>query len=269
MSGLGSFRQKHVVYLSIFDGKLAQKVDADTLGAIQRTNKKGNEVFEVFHDYVCGHLVSCAIRKNEAINAKEITIVVDNNGQFYQLSFPAESRQATDFATKANQLAYGHLYTFVPYSFEDKVKRDSQGRPKRMVGISIYACAPYANGQLDHNQKLIGAKDNGSPAYRAGFSDKELKIWKAEFQEWVELTIEKAIAMMEQGFSEGDAFVDDIPYLEVTAEAETKPEPPKSSVPAPQKRPVVGTQVEPPTKIKAEPAPPVQVEAEWEDDLPF
>ncbi|NBR26033.1 MAG: hypothetical protein EBU08_20075, partial [Micrococcales bacterium] len=128
---------------------------------------------------------------------------------------------------------------------------------------------PYANGQLDNKQKLIGARDNGSPAYRADFSEKELKIWKIEFQEWVEQTIETAIAMMEQGFAEGAAFVDDIPDLEVTAEAETPPAQQRASAPAPQKRPVVGTSVEPPTKIKADPAPPVQAEAEWEDDLPF
>lgn len=269
MSGLGSFKQKNVVYLTVFNGKLAQKVDEDTLGAIQRTNKKGNEVFELYHDYVCGHLVSCAIRKNEAINAKEVTIVVDNGGQFYQLAFNVNSNYGTNFASKANQLAYGHLYTFVPYSFEDKTKRKKNGDPKIIVGINIYACAPYANGQLDPNQKLIGAKDNGSPAYRADFSEKELKVWKIDFEEWVEQTIEKAIAMMEQGFAEGAAFVDDIPDLEVTAEAGAPQEPPKSSVPAPQKRPAVGTSVEPPAPVRPQKAPPIQPASEWADDLPF
>ena len=57
----------NTIYLSVFGGKITRKVkDANTPGAVERTNKKGNIVHEVLYDNLSGTLTGLS-------SGKEIT----------------------------------------------------------------------------------------------------------------------------------------------------------------------------------------------------
>lgn len=58
-------QQQNVVFLSISNGKLCRRVDANTPEAIERTTKTGKQVHELFYTTVTGHIMDIGIKENE------------------------------------------------------------------------------------------------------------------------------------------------------------------------------------------------------------
>lgn len=53
------------IFLSITNGKLVRRVDLGTEGAVERTNKNGKQVAELFYTTLTGHIKDLNIKENE------------------------------------------------------------------------------------------------------------------------------------------------------------------------------------------------------------
>lgn len=53
------------IFLSITNGKLVRRVDLGTEGAVERTNKNGKQVAELFYTTLTGHIKDIGIKENE------------------------------------------------------------------------------------------------------------------------------------------------------------------------------------------------------------
>jgi hypothetical protein len=65
------------IFLSITNGKLVRRVDLGTEGAVERTNKNGKQVAELFYTTLTGHITDLSIKENEygkflLVNVKDI-----------------------------------------------------------------------------------------------------------------------------------------------------------------------------------------------------
>ena len=49
-------------FITILGGKLCQRVSEDTVGAVKRTNKLGNVVYEKFYDSFTGKLIDVKVQ---------------------------------------------------------------------------------------------------------------------------------------------------------------------------------------------------------------
>ncbi len=122
------------LFLSIMQGTFRQKVDEHTEGAISRVNKQKNEVWELHHETVNGHIENVYLRKGDKYG-NEIHIVVNNREakQKVIITFPVSSSYTRKFLMTAGNIDFRAPVEFVPWHFEDKKKKG-----KFRTGWSFY-----------------------------------------------------------------------------------------------------------------------------------
>ena len=123
-------RQSSGTYLNIMFGKLVQKVNANTQGAIERENKKGNTVYELYHDKLTGIIADAKIEESEY--GARMVLTVNDNGETFFVQFNVDSPNGRSFLFKMNNMDFSTKITIAPYSFEDK---DTE---RTVTGISFY-----------------------------------------------------------------------------------------------------------------------------------
>ena len=91
--GLVNRSSERTRYLSVFNGKFAEKVDASTPGAISRENKLGNQVHELHYDAIENVIIQSGKFENTDYG---VALVLDlvSDGEPFKLSLPSESRYA-------------------------------------------------------------------------------------------------------------------------------------------------------------------------------
>jgi hypothetical protein len=82
-------------YLTILGGKFCQRVQPGTEGAVQRTNKLGNVVYEKFYDSFTGKLVS--IKVQDSNYGKTWNFGFEDKGEIYTLQLSYSNSFATAF----------------------------------------------------------------------------------------------------------------------------------------------------------------------------
>src|SRR6056300_1446875 len=132
---LGSNSSSNTTWLSIFGGKIAQRIKEDEYNrlkdenvsgyqVIERENKKGDTVYEKHFDFVEGRIEKAGTEETPfGIN---ITLEIDDVGETYKLSMGLDSRYGKDFMNKFVNLDLSEPTYISPFSFEaDNGKRYS------------------------------------------------------------------------------------------------------------------------------------------------
>lgn len=72
--------QKKMVFLSVFEGKFAQRVKKDSAGSVERATKSGKVVYEKYYSSAAGIITKLEIRSNEydGKTFKSLNITLDN-----------------------------------------------------------------------------------------------------------------------------------------------------------------------------------------------
>lgn len=90
--GLTNLYRANVQYVHMFDGKFAVTCDKDCPGAKPRTNKLGNQVYELFYDTLSGAINNIILRDTDY--GKEWQISIADGNTTFRLGIPLRSRHA-------------------------------------------------------------------------------------------------------------------------------------------------------------------------------
>lgn len=159
-------------YLYIVGGKIAKKVEPDTVGAVKRFSEKSKkDVHELIYDSIDGVITKAEITKNEFGQYLEITLV--DGAESCILSMPTESKYFDSFCSKIGTVGVGKKINVRPYSFTAK----DDGKKKTGISITV-------NGtKVDY----YFTKENprGKPMFgETKLSDVEYKIFKLKEREF-------------------------------------------------------------------------------------
>ncbi len=81
-------------YITILNGKFAQRVEKDTEGAVTRTNKLGKEVSEKFYDTLSGKLTGINVKDGDY--GKSWVFHFDDEGEQFHLQLSYSNSYATN-----------------------------------------------------------------------------------------------------------------------------------------------------------------------------
>ena len=84
--GLGNFTESKTTFVTIVDGKWTRRVPAGTDGAVERINKKGDTVHELYSNYVDGLIVGGRIKAGEFGQTVEIDL--EDEGEVFNVQIP-------------------------------------------------------------------------------------------------------------------------------------------------------------------------------------
>lgn len=241
-------------FMSIINGKWAEKAEAGTEGAVERKNKKEEIVHELLYNDVSGIITSMVIEKKDF--GKQLNVVIDDVGEVFTLSIPVESRYFDAFVNKIACADLKKPVRLAPFSFipsgETKAKSGMNiyqvGNPKAIADVKKgqEGKLPYFFTKEAPNGRPQPMKDGQPLAEGEQLEEEE---WKAYFLQ---------VSLFNQRVVERLA----VKFLGAEAPAPAKKEdelPTASATPAPAKAPA---------KKKAAPAP-VAPPAPAMDDLPF
>lgn len=96
---MGLEQNSNKIYLSVADGKIIQRVQEGTEGAISRTTKEGKIVYELKHSAISGIISGIAVVEKEFAGKKlkQWNIDIDDVGLTYQLQLQYSSGYSTSF----------------------------------------------------------------------------------------------------------------------------------------------------------------------------
>ena len=150
MSRTAATEHEKKAFMTIVNGKWAEKVEKGTTGSIERVNKKGDTVHEMQYSDVTGVVKDLKIEKKDF--GKQLNVLIDDVGETYTLSIPVESRYFDAFCSKIGNADMSKPMTITPYSFTPN------GEKSVKTGINIYQIgnpkALKADGTIDVKGKL-------------------------------------------------------------------------------------------------------------------
>ena len=187
--GLNPIRNEggSTIYLQIIEGQLRQKVKEGTPNAESRVNKKGDTVWELVHGSLTGSIQSVDVRYNDVLSQNELIIILTDVGEVFKITLPLVSDFAQNFIDRLPNIPTGTVY-MRPYCFEDKERKDKEGKPKLVKGISV-----HADSEKGQKIERFFTKDNilDKPQWKDGMSKKELAVWKIDTEEFYANTAKK------------------------------------------------------------------------------
>jgi len=146
MSGLIEEQESNVTYLSIIGGKVTQRFKEHQFnGEKQLTIERkiedddGNYVKTVIERHyggIAGLLQSIKMKDGDYGTTMEIRLATPNN--LYNLSVKIDSSYGRSIMFRLNNINPELEVTLKPYNFDDKEKLNSKGKPKRVIGVSVY-----------------------------------------------------------------------------------------------------------------------------------
>ena len=238
-------------FMSIVNGKWAEKVEKGTERAVERINKKEQTVYERLYNDVSGKIISMVIEKKEF--GKQLNVVIDDVAEAFTLSIPVESKYFDAFVNKIACADFTKPVRLAPYSFippgETKPKSGmniyQEGNPKAITDVKKgqEGKLPYFFTKENPNGRPQPMKDGQPLAEGEELAEEE---WKAYFLQ---------VSLFNQTAIEGLA----VKQLGAAVKAPEKNEP---AVAAPAK-----AKAAPAAKKKADPKP-IEPAASG-SDLPF
>jgi hypothetical protein len=115
-------------YLSVVGGKVAERVNENTPGAVKRVNKNEKVVYEMLHDGLDDMIFMGATIENSDYG-EQIRIKMESDGETFQLSVPFQSRYGNSLLWKFPFVDVGMEFNIYPYDFE--------GDEGKVTGFSI------------------------------------------------------------------------------------------------------------------------------------
>jgi hypothetical protein len=176
--GLGTNAGVEKIFLSIGFGKIRQKtvgkekVTADTQFAVKRITNTGAESWALEHDYLTGRIENI-FYKEDANYGNSYEVIINDNGDVYQLSFKDDNRNLFEFFKKLPNINIDKPIKITAYDFTTPDK-------KRVAGISISQDGvKITDAYSDRDAKGNWTLKNGYPsADGVNWKDKdEIKVY--------------------------------------------------------------------------------------------
>jgi hypothetical protein len=185
--GFGQETNRNATFVNIVGGKFAVKCNEDTPNAVSRKNKKEETVWELNYPDLTATLKSVSCEKNEKLGSWQYKVTLDDFGDTYILNVPCESKYGDNLACKVPNLKVNNVYTFKPYDFEDKVKKNNYtGKPMKQTGISI----------TDASKEKIASAftsevPNGRPTPTERMDEDEYKIFQLQVRKFYRKVVDE------------------------------------------------------------------------------
>jgi len=170
-----------LVYWNVLaDGKFHQTVEEGTEGAVIRHYEdKETKEDKIKHELVAGSL-SGIITKVELDDTgaygEVIRVELDGEGM---ACFPCSGNFGEDIMKKLPNINKDKEVKFTPYSFADKIKKDSNGKPKLIKGVTVEQDGIKLLSAYWDGEKIIG----GIPVPKGDTTKFSKDKWKMYFTE--------------------------------------------------------------------------------------
>lgn len=183
--GLENTGYEKKTYVNIVAGKFAIRGNEGDSGVVSRTNKNNVTVYEKLYEKLSGVLNEISVRKNDKLGAYEYVIEMNDVGDKYFVSIPADSKYGDNLAKKIPNIKKGVYSTLSPYDFEDKERKTQMGKPSRNTGLTV----------IQNNEKVAAfyTKENQGkhPQNEGNMDEEEYKIFMIKVRKFYRGVVEE------------------------------------------------------------------------------
>jgi hypothetical protein len=138
------------VYLSVVGGKLTQRCEESTPGAVKRVNKMGKEVYELHHNFVSGMMTGIALRESAEFG-DSYEVFLEEVGEVYVINIPISGRVSNGILSRLPNIDLTSPVEIRTFMITDK----ESGKEKSFSSV-------YQNG-LKIEPAFTREKPNGLP----------------------------------------------------------------------------------------------------------
>lgn len=129
--GLNKSENAGMIYLGVANGKLVQEVKEKQPDSVERVNKVGRTVHEVFYKDLTGVITKIATKENDY--GKQWQIVFEDGDDKYMVQMPYSGRYSSSFLKALPNVAQGVPVRFMPWEMTDK-----NNASKKVTGVTLY-----------------------------------------------------------------------------------------------------------------------------------
>lgn len=145
-----------VMYLNIYQGKIAVVAKEGDEGAVPRVNKNGKTVYEIPKKSVEGELYNITIEDTDY--GQMCYMHLQDMDEKYKLAFPVKGDYFSSLAKKQQNIDVNSRMTISPYSFTDK------DNPNRTIsGLNIYQNGNKVENFITKDNPLDGPRLSDKP----------------------------------------------------------------------------------------------------------
>jgi len=173
--GLGNYEHRGT-YLTIMRGKVVQRVDKDTEGAIERVTKTDKTVYELEYDYISGLLVDIKKEESEEYNDQWVLTILDGGDRYY-VRMTAQGGYSFGLFNKLMNIDLSKPVKILPYLIEgdDGKERSFLGVHQNGEKVPNFFTKEEPNGLPDLEQKTVNKKKVWDGSKRWDFLEKMLE----------------------------------------------------------------------------------------------
>lgn len=142
------------IYLSVSNGKLVQQVKQATTDSIERVNKTGKVVHEVFYKELIGFISSIDTKENDY--GKQWQVVFTDGDDRYMVQMPYSGRYSSSFLKALPNIDKAKPVKFMPWEMQDR--NDAN---KKVTGVTMYQ--EDGNGWVKVPSYYTKEEPNGLP----------------------------------------------------------------------------------------------------------
>lgn len=182
------------MFLNIIGGKFARKVkseDGEKYGkVVQRTNKEGKIVQEVYYDELDISVTKIGI---EGSNFGDNLVLYGEDGdENYVVQIPVESRYFNSFCDKIHNIDFNRKLTLKPYSFQSDKELNKNGEPKQITGINVF------NGGQKVEKYYTKDSPHDKPIYPEGGTQSQLKKYYIDQEDFFREQVKQVAEILEK-----------------------------------------------------------------------
>ena len=160
-------KNENVTYYDIITGNIIKRVEANTEGAVERINAKGNKVHELIYGSLTGIIKDIEIIVNDEFGDKLI-ITMSDMGEIEKLRIGVESKYFSSFVQRIKNIPANTVVTIKPFDFK-------KGED-HIVGLNVFI------GRDEKGEKILPflTKENpgkGCPVFPEGGDKSDIKVW--------------------------------------------------------------------------------------------
>jgi hypothetical protein len=158
-------------YITIYRGKLAQRVQRSTQGAIQRINKNGKEVCEKYYDRFIGQLVG--INTKDSDYGRQWIFSFKDEGEIYHLQLPYSNSFSVAFLKMLPNINLAEKMEFSPSNkLVDGKNQSSLFIKQNGVNIKHAFTKDNPNGLPAMEKIIVKGKEVWDDSKRLAFLEK-------------------------------------------------------------------------------------------------
>lgn len=155
-------------YITILNGKFAQRVDKDITGAVERTNKLGKIVYEKFYDSFTGKLTGITVKDGEY--GKSWNFHFEDEGEIYHVQLSFSNSYATNLLKMLPNIDLSVPFTLSPsQKIEDGKTKSSLFINQNDQPIKHAFTKDIPNGMPNLKKIKVKGKDTWDDSDRLDF----------------------------------------------------------------------------------------------------